>query len=167
MKFELFLSKIQNNDVRFRPNPLRRNQNRKIFYTFFNFFTRNFFCFVFLLIREKRKRSILNRKRAKIPSPRPPSFLPFYFSGFARFEVFFSPVLFFVPLSIVILTQMRKIVDLDKVNLNHLCLFYQNYPKINQLFLCCCYILRNFVFLFLLTSFLFAPSQENQTSFCK
>jgi hypothetical protein len=40
---------------------------------------------VFLLIREKRKRSILIRKRAKIPSPRPPSFLPVCFSGFARF----------------------------------------------------------------------------------
>jgi hypothetical protein len=40
---------------------------------------------VFLLIREKRKRSILIRKRAKIPSPQPPSFLPFCFSGFARF----------------------------------------------------------------------------------
>jgi hypothetical protein len=52
---------------------------------------------------ERRKRSHPSRafgavsRRAKIPSPRPPSFLPFCFSGFARFEVFFSPVLFFVP----------------------------------------------------------------------
>ena len=43
------------------------------------------FCFGFLLIRGKRKRSNSNRKRAKIPSPQPPSFLPFCFSGFARF----------------------------------------------------------------------------------
>jgi len=46
---------------------------------------RKIFCFGFLLIREKRKRSISNRKRAKIPSPQPLSFLPACFSGFARF----------------------------------------------------------------------------------
>jgi hypothetical protein len=105
--FELFLNKIQNNDVRFRPPPLRFGGTKTDkFSLHFLIFSRaifsfkrkrKFFCFVFLLIREKRKRSIFNRKRAKIPSPRPPSFLPFCFSGFARFEVFFSPVLFFVP----------------------------------------------------------------------
>ena len=43
------------------------------------------FCLVFLLFRKKRKRSNFNRKRAKIPSLRSHSFLPFCFSGFARF----------------------------------------------------------------------------------
>ena len=108
--FELSLNKIQNNDVRFRPPPLRFGGTKtEKFSLHFLIFSRaifsfkrkrKFICFVFLLIREKRKRSILNRKRAKIPSPRPPSFLPFCFSGFARFEVFFSPVLFFVPTSL-------------------------------------------------------------------
>jgi len=37
--------------------------------------------FGFLLIREKRKRYILISKRAKIPSPRPSSFLPFCFNA--------------------------------------------------------------------------------------
>ena len=72
--------------------PLRRTKQKFFLYIFnyahpkkFLIRKRKCFCFVFLLIREKRKRSILNRKRAKIPSPRPPSFLPFCFSGFARF----------------------------------------------------------------------------------
>lgn len=106
-KFEHFLTKIQNNDVRFRSPPLRFGGTKtEKFSLHFLIFSRaifsfkrkrKFFCFVFLLIREKRKRSFLIRKRAKIPSPRPPSFLPFCFSGFARFGAFFSPVLFFVP----------------------------------------------------------------------
>ena len=87
--FELSLNKIQNNDVRFRPPPLRfggtKTEKSSLHFLFFSraIFSfkrkRKFFCFVFLLIREKRKRSIFNRKRAKIPSPRPPSFLPFCF----------------------------------------------------------------------------------------
>ena len=93
--FELFLNKIQNKSVCFRPPPLRFGGTKTDkFSLHFLIFSRpifsfkrkrKFFCFVFLLIREKRKRSILNRKRAKIPSPRPSSFLPFCFSGFARF----------------------------------------------------------------------------------
>jgi hypothetical protein len=93
--FELSLNKILNNDVRFRPPPLRFGGTKtEKFSLHFLIFSRalfsfkrkrKFICFVFLLIREKRKRSILNRKRTKIPSPRPPSFLPFCFSGFARF----------------------------------------------------------------------------------
>ena len=118
-KFELSLNKIQNNDVRFRPPTLRfgRTKTEKFSLHFLIFSCaifsfkrkRKFFCFVFPLRRELRKRSILIRKRAKIftpyqallwysgRSPRPPSFLPFCFSGFARLEAFFSPVLFFVP----------------------------------------------------------------------
>ena len=66
--------------------PLRRNKTEIFSIHFFNFFLPPFFsfnrnwkifCFGFLLIRGKRKRSNSNRKRAKIPSPQPPSFLPF------------------------------------------------------------------------------------------
>ena len=52
---------------------------------FFQLRKRKFFCFAFLLTEELREHSILICKRAKIPSPQPPSFLPFCFSGFARF----------------------------------------------------------------------------------
>jgi len=81
--------------VRFRPPPLcfggTKTEKFSLHFLIFSraIFSfkrkRKFFCFVFLLFREKRKRSNLNRKKAKIPSPQPPSFLPFCFSGFARF----------------------------------------------------------------------------------
>ena len=88
--FELSLKKIRKRIFKSRPSvsaqPTKRLSKTEKFSLHFLIFSRvlfpfkrkrKFFCFVFLLIREKRKRSILNRKRAKIPSPRPPSFLPF------------------------------------------------------------------------------------------
>ena len=106
--FELSLNKIQNNDVRFRPPPLRFGGTKtekfslhflilsRVIFSFKR--KRKFFCFVFLLIREKRKRSILIRKRAKIPSPRPPSFLPFCFSASPDLRPFFRQFYFLCQL---------------------------------------------------------------------
>ena len=71
---------------------------------------RKFFCFVFLLIREKRKRSIFNRKRVKIFTPRlrskfagrspdPPSFLPACFLASPKFFQKPTLLLFIVTLA--------------------------------------------------------------------
>jgi len=55
---------------------------------FFQLRKRKFFCFGILLIAELRKRSHPSRafgavnRRVKIPSPRPPSFLPACFGDF-------------------------------------------------------------------------------------
>ncbi len=120
--FELSLNKIQNNDVCFRSPPLRFGGTKtEKFSLHFLIFSRaifsfkrkrKFFCFVFLLFREKRKRSILIRKRAKIPSPRPPSFLPFCFNarraGAAAFILTYL-LLFYIILSTLRLPYLKLV----------------------------------------------------------
>jgi len=73
---EILRSEKQDNSIGafpFASAPLRQNKTEKFSLHFLIFSRpifsfkrkRKFFCFVFLLIKEKRKRSILNRKMAK------------------------------------------------------------------------------------------------------